>query len=209
MTMSLSTQNKQAVICGICGGIGSGKSFIADRFRALGAAVFDADLVGHQVLMRSDVKEELVARWGSQILNADSEIDRSKVAELVFAETQQGRLDREFLQSLSHPLIQQELARFIAQTEAEVVILDVALLFETGWHTICDQVVFVEATEAVRLRRCQERGWDAEQFRLREASQWSLEAKRDQSDFVIENNGDSQRTNSQLEAVWQHLSSLV
>ena len=200
---------KPTLICGICGGIGSGKSFIARQFQSMGAAVFDADRAGHQVLLNEDVKGQLVERWGKGILNEQTEISRSRVAELVFADTPQGQTDREFLQSLSHPLIEQELELFLASAKSNIIIVDAALLFEAGWQDWCTQIVYVHADEATRLKRAQLRGWEEDEFRSREATQWSLERKRSHSDFVIENNGDTETTSRELQQVWQALSMLA
>tara|TARA_B100000945_G_scaffold298402_1_gene278198 strand:+ start:2681 stop:3301 length:621 start_codon:yes stop_codon:yes gene_type:complete len=200
---------KQTIICGISGGIGSGKSYIAEQFHLLGAAVFDADRAGHRVLKRSDVKARLIDQWGREILDGDAEIDRSKVAALIFTQNIQGQKDRDFLQSLSHPFIKRELELFIARTESEIVIVDAALLLETGWQSVCSQIIFVDAVEDLRLQRCQQRGWSEDQFRAREATQWSIQRKRSQASFVIDNNGDSQRTVKEIEKVWQALSLLV
>ena len=197
---------KQTVICGICGGIGSGKTYIAQQFQLFGAAVFNADHVGHRVLLHDDVKACLVERWGNAILDEASEIDRSKVAALVFAQTTQAQRDREFLQAVTHPLIEQELEAFIANSDSEVVIIDAALLLETGWQSVCHQIIFVDALAHVRLNRCQQRGWAEGQFRSREAAQWSLEQKRSRADFVIDNNGDVKRTTEMIGKVWQALS---
>lgn len=201
--------NKQTIIGGICGGIGSGKSTIADQFQLLGAAVFDADRAGHRVLMRDDVKANVMEQWGAEVFDSEAEIDRSKVAALVFAETAQGQRDRDFLQSISHPLIQLDFEAFIAQAGTEVVILDAALLFEAGWRSLCDRIIFVDTAEGVRLKRCQERGWGEDEFHSREATQWSVERKRGQADFVIDNGGDLQRTAKEVQKVWQALSALV
>ena len=197
---------KQTVICGICGGIGSGKTYIAQQFQLFGAAVFNADHVGHRMLLHDDVKACLVKRWGKAVLDEASEIDRSKVAALVFAQTTQAQRDREFLQAVTHPLIEQELEAFIANSDSEVVIIDAALLLETGWQSVCHQIIFVDALAHVRLNRCQQRGWAEGQFRSREAAQWSLEQKRSRADFVIDNNGDVKRTTEMIGKVWQALS---
>ncbi|MFL2865159.1 MAG: dephospho-CoA kinase [Pirellulaceae bacterium] len=142
---------KQTVICGICGGIASGKSYIAQQFQSFGAAVFNADQVGHRVLLQEDVKACLVEQWGNDVLDDSSEIDRSKVAALVFAQTIQAERDREFLQAVTHPLIEKELEAFIAESASNVVIVDAALLLETGWQSLCHQIIFVDASDEVRF----------------------------------------------------------
>ena len=209
LTMSLSTMTKQTVICGICGGIGSGKSYIAQQFQSFGAAVFNADQVGHRVLLQEDVKACLVEQWGNDVLDDSSEIDRSKVAALVFAQTIQAERDREFLQAVTHPLIEKELEAFIAESASNVVIVDAALLLETGWQSLCHQIIFVDASDEVRLKRCQQRGWEEDELHSREAAQWNLARKRSRADFIIDNNGDSLRTAEMIGNVWQALSTFA
>lgn len=209
LTMSLSTMTKQTVICGICGGIGSGKSYIAQQFQSFGASVFNADQVGHRLLLDDDVKACLVEQWGNDVLDDSSEIDRSKVAALVFAQTTQAERDREFLQAVTHPLIEEELEVFIAESAPNVVIVDAALLLETGWESLCHQIIFVDALDEVRWKRCQQRGWEEDEFHSREAAQWNLARKRSRADFIIDNNGDSQRTAEMIGNVWQALSTFA
>ena len=200
---------KQTVICGICGGIGSGKSYIAQQFQSFGAAVFNADQVGHRVLLQEDVKACLVEQWGNDVLDDSSEIDRSKVAALVFAQTIQAERDREFLQAVTHPLIAEKLEAFIAESPSNVVIVDAALLLETGWQSLCHQIVFVDASDEVRLKRCQQRGWEEDELHSREAAQWNLARKRSRADFIIVNNGDSLRTAEMIGNAWQALSTFA
>jgi len=200
---------KQTVICGICGGIGSGKSYIAQQFQSFGASVFNADQVGHRLLLDDDVKACLVEQWGNDVLDDSSEIDRSKVAALVFAQTTQAERDREFLQAVTHPLIEEELEVFIAESAPNVVIVDAALLLETGWESLCHQIIFVDALDEVRWKRCQQRGWEEDEFHSREAAQWNLARKRSRADFIIDNNGDSQRTAEMIGNVWQALSTFA
>ncbi len=209
LLMPLNNQSQQSVLCGLCGGIGSGKSYIARQFQALGAAVFDADQAGHWVLREDDVKKELVSLWGTGILDEQGEVNRQAVAQIVFASDSQGEQAREQLQAISHPRIQQQLELVLTQSSEDVVVVDAALLFETGWNVVCDQVAFVDSNEELRLGRCQARGWSIDELRRREASQWSLERKRQQADFVIENHGDSEVTQRQVQSVWQSLSRLV
>ena len=207
--MSLKNHSQQPVLCGLCGGIGSGKSYIARQLQALGAAIFDADQAGHRVLREDDVKKELVNLWGTEILDGRGDVNRQAVAEIVFASDSQGQQAREQLQAISHPRIQQQLELILTQNAQDVIVIDAALLFETGWNVYCDQVAFVDSTEEFRLVRCQDRGWGIEELQRREASQWSLERKRQQSDFVIENHGDLEVTQRQVQSLWQSLSGLV
>ena len=103
------------IVIGILGGVGSGKSAVSDRLTTLGAVVLDADQLGHEVLRQPEVKAELRRRWGETVMDAAGEIDRRKVAEIVFAATPQGREELAFLEQLTHPRIKQRLQTQLAE----------------------------------------------------------------------------------------------
>ena len=175
---------------GLVGGIASGKSVVANCFRDLGAVVLDADRAGHAVLREPDVIAALKARWGERILDPSGQVSRREVAKIVFA--REDGSERKFLEQLTHPRIQMRLQQELLKVQAanpppRVVVLDAALLFEAGWESLCDKVLFVDAPRDVRLERAVSRGWSAEQFAAREAAQLPVEDKRRRSDLLIRN----------------------
>ncbi|RMF74280.1 MAG: dephospho-CoA kinase [Planctomycetota bacterium] len=175
---------------GLCGGIGSGKSTVARLFGELGCLVIDSDALNREVLKREDVRRRLVEWWGCSILDADGELDRAKVAKIVFSDPQQ----RDRLESLTHPLIGEAREAMILQglTEPKVkaFILDSPLLFERNLDRLCDSVVFVDSSEPARIKRLEKsRGWDAATIRARERWQLPLEEKRRRSQYRIPNDG--------------------
>jgi dephospho-CoA kinase len=178
------------ITLGLVGGIASGKSVVAGCFRDLGAVVLDADQAGHAALREPDVIAALVARWGDRILDSGGQISRREVARIVFA---RGDVqEREFLEGITHPRIQMRLQQELAKAQASVppprvVVLDAALLFEAGWDTLCDKILFVDAPRDVRLERAVARGWSAEQFAAREAAQMPVDEKRRRCDLIIRN----------------------
>ncbi len=178
------------VVIGVAGGIGSGKSAVAECFARLGCAVIDSDKEARALLLRDDVKAELVSWWGSDILDAHGEVDRSAVAKIVFADPR----ERRRLEGLTHPLLRTNRERVKAaavSAGAPAVILDAPLLFEAGLGEECDAVVFVDAPREIRLNRVREhRGWDEEELARREKSQLPLEEKRSRSDYVVRNDRD-------------------
>jgi dephospho-CoA kinase len=192
--------NHTKPIIGLTGGIGGGKSHVAGLFAELGAHVIDADRLGHEALRQPDLLGEVVNRWGPEVLNAAGAIDRRKLAGRVFADP----AERAALEGMVFPWIFRRLQEALIRAEADpavrAVVLDVALLLETGWDRVCDVLVFVDAPHAERLRRVQEkRGWTDADLAAREQAQWPIDKKRARADIVIDNAGDPARTRAQVE----------
>ena len=178
------------ITIGLIGGVASGKSAVARCFTDCGAALLDADRVGHEVLREPAVIEQLVARWGPTILTEAGEINRSAVAKVVFAPGNEA--ERAFLNSVSHPRIAARLAAELDRLRAAkhpAVVLDAALLLEAGWDHLCDQIVFVAVPLEQRLARARSRGWDADELARREATQLPLDEKKRRSTICIDNSG--------------------
>jgi dephospho-CoA kinase len=176
-------------VLGIVGGIGSGKSYVSSLFAKLGAIVIDADRIGHEVLQRPPVIKQIKNHWGEQVFD-NSQLSRKKLGAIVFADPN----EKAKLEAIVHPLIRAEIKRQIETAASnpsnKLVILDAAIMLETGWKDACQAVIFVEANEATRLKRVAQRGWDATELAKRETSQWSLEKKKALCQHVIPNEGD-------------------
>ena len=181
-------------IVGIIGGIASGKTSVAREFEKLGASVIDADAIGREVLTHPEVIDALTERWGSNILSANGNIDRSAVARIVFAPDDSGPIELKFLEALTHPLIgnriESEIQRLRDEVKPPFVVLDAAVLLKTKWDQHCDEILFVEVPLEIRLQRAIDRGWSAEQFTAREEAQTPVAEKRRRADQVIDNSGD-------------------
>ena len=197
------------LVVGVAGGIASGKSLVAEQFKDLGAAVLDADRLGHKVLQEAEIINDLVERFGNHILDkATQQIDRSKLARLVFAPPPQGAANLSYLEQLTHPRIREQLKEEItrlASDNAAVAILDAPVMFKAGWDSVCDHIVFVDAPEVVRMARANSRGWTQKQFRAREQAQTPLAVKSQQSDFIIDNSGTPEETFRQVRKIWEQL----
>jgi dephospho-CoA kinase len=195
-------------IFGITGGVASGKSWVSQQFAAYGAGVLDADRAGHEALRLPEVEAAARLRWGDKIFDRDGKIDRTKLAEIVFAPNETGTRERTYLEKLTHPVIGRLLRRQAEDFErngCKAVVVDAALLIEAGWAGLCDTIVFVEADRAVREARAMERGWAASEFAARESAQAELAAKRDAANVVIDNNGSAEATRRQVERIWNTL----
>lgn len=178
---------------GLVGGVGSGKSSLAQSLaKRCGAIIVDGDAAGHRALADETVKKRLRDRFGNGIFNQDGTISRPALAGRVFGPTQEYDEARRDLESLTHPRIREEIHSRIEAARNSgppFVLLDAAILLETGWRELCDSIVFVDANDDHRQTRATNRGWTPEQWRDREASQMELSEKRRQADAIIDNNG--------------------
>ena len=195
-------------ILGLVGGVASGKSFVAECFRALGAAVLDGDKTGHAVLREPAIIDAIRQRWGDGVLDPDGHVNRSAVAKIVF--TPGNKAEKAFLEQLTHPRIEARLQRQMEQLRTssdppQAVVIDAALLFEGGWDKLCDKVIFVDAPRDLRLERAVARGWSAEQFAAREASQLPLDEKRNRSHIVIRNARTRENVREVVRLTWEEL----
>lgn len=188
---------------GLTGGVGSGKSTVAALFRNRGARVIDADGIGHRVLDRPGVRARLVGAWGRGILRGPR-VDRGALARRAFRSKASARR----LNRLVHPAIRREIVRRIARSRG-LVVLDAALLLEGGADRLCDRLVFVEASRAVRERRTARRGWAPGELARRERFQWSTVYKKRRADYVIDNTGPKSRTKKQVERICRDLRGLL
>lgn len=194
-------------VVGLVGGIGSGKSslihWLAGRRHV---AILDADRIGHAVLLQTGVREEIRQTFGPDVFDADGQIDRPRLGRLVFGDSPEQIRHRKALEAIVHPLIRAEIERQIAdhqqQRDVDLILLDAAILLEAGWNSLCDLVVFIETPFALRAQRVVDtRGWNEDELRRREASQWPLEEKRAASDLSIDNTDSIDAAGERLLAV--------
>ncbi len=186
--MPVGESAKKPVI-GILGGIGSGKSTVANEFAKLGAKVIDADKIAHKILDEKNTKEKIVSVFGKEILDSSGQIDRKKLAKAAFASGEKiAKLD-----NIIHPpvltKIEQLIEKYQKQPKITAIVLDVPLLMEIGWHKRCDKLVFVDCKQALRLNRIKtSRKLDKKQFEIREKFQISLDNKAAIADNTVDNN---------------------
>jgi len=191
-------------LLGIIGGIGSGKSTASELFRRYGAAVISADDIGHQVLLLPNVKNVVRERWGSEVFGEDNEIDRRKLAEVVFADEK----ELAHLKSLTHPLIAEEVQRQRKEHErngTQLCLLDAPLLLESHWDHMVDVIIFVSAPAEDRWERVKSRGWSEAEWKQRESAQLSVWEKSQRADIVIDNSGDAEHLQTQVEGVFRNV----
>jgi dephospho-CoA kinase len=195
-------------IIGIIGGVASGKSAVSQQFAALGAGVLDADRAGHEALRLPRVETAARQRWGEAVFGPDGKIDRTRLAQIVFAPGEKAEQERKYLEQVTHPIIA-DLLRRQAETFAaegrQVAVLDAALLIEAGWNKLCEKIVFIDAPKAVRLARALQRGWSEADFAARERAQESVDQKRTTADAVIDNSGSPEEMKEEVKRIWMSL----
>jgi len=197
------------ILIGILGGVASGKSAVSDRLKTLGAVVLDADQLGHEVLREPEVKEELRRRWGEKVFEASGEIDRRRVAEIVFAAASQGKEELAFLEQLTHPRIRERLRKQLVdlkRTGVRAAVLDAPVMLKAGWDRMCDFLLFVDTPRPVRLARARQRGWTEADFAAREAAQEPVEAKRRRAGTILDNSSSFDQLYAQVDRFWHSLS---
>ena len=186
-------------ILGLTGGIASGKSTVSAYLAQNGALIIDADLIARQVVAkRSSGLKQIVAKFGKEILTASGELDRKKLGKLVFS-------NKDLLQALTDitgPLIRAEILREIEaakKAQVKLVVLDIPLLFETGYQTLCDKVMVVTIPSEVQLERVMKRdNLSAAEARKRIANQLPASKRNELADVLIDNSKSVAETYQQV-----------
>jgi dephospho-CoA kinase len=195
-------------VMGLIGGVASGKSEVARMLEARGAERIDADQLGHHALRQQEIRESLVERFGRQILDSSGAIDRAVLGRMVFGPSDQAKKNRHHLEEIVHPWIRhQAMERLEALRNQEsgsppLVLLDAPLLLEAGWRPLCDWVVFLETPRERRMAWAAKRGWTALEWEQREASQLSLEQKREHATHILQNDSDLEHLEKQIDQHW-------
>lgn len=187
-------------VLGLIGGIGSGKSVVAEELARRGAKIVSGDRLGHEALRQPDIRERVVARWGREVLDAAGEIDRRKVGAIVFGDEQ----ERRALQTMVFPYIEAGIRREIETAmndpAVKLVVLDAAIMLEAGWNKVCDRIVYVDSPRELRLERlARQRGWSEKEVTAREHAQMDLTEKKARADVVLDNSGTREQTARQVE----------
>ena len=173
---------------GLTGGIGSGKSTVAERFRELGAVVVDADLIAREVVAAGSPGLAAVRRrFGDAVIAPDGSLDRASLGAIVFADTQA----RKDLEAIAHPLIQARTAALMGSAAPhEIVVHDVPLLAELDLAAAYHLTVVVGADDDIRVARLTGgRGFTEADARARIAAQVGDQVRRAAADVWLDNSG--------------------
>jgi dephospho-CoA kinase len=189
-------------VLGLTGGIGSGKSIVAQMFARLGAVVIDADQLAREVVEPGQpALQEIAATFGRDVLLPDGRLDRPKLAGIIFADA----VARAKLDAITHPRIRTRIDELIKARRSGpgVLIVDIPLLYENKRTRSVEKVIVVWVDPQTQLRRIRQRdGLSVEAARQRIAAQMPIEAKRARADHVIDNSGTKEDTRRQVEAIY-------
>lgn len=192
---------------GLTGGIGSGKSTVADLFAALGVTVIDADDISRQLVKPgSAALQEIITHFGQAVLTADGTLDRAALRERVFADP----AERAQLEAILHPRVRKEMERQVLRANGAYVLLVIPLLFESGLRNLVDRVLVVDADVPSQIRRVQTRsGLREEEVRKILAAQIGPAERRALADDVIENNADRAHLEREVARLHAHYLALA
>lgn len=171
-------------IIGLTGGIGSGKTTIADHFKSYGIPVYIADEASRKLTELPEIQNQIKDRFGTLIFDGQI-LNRQKLAQLVFSDP----LKLKQLNAIIHPAVQTDFVQWLAgNTNASIVIKESAILFESGSYKDCAAIITIAVPEEVRIQRVLQRDQTTrEQVLQRIANQWTEIQRIAKSDYVIEN----------------------
>ena len=192
------------LLVGLTGGLGSGKSTVSRMLEERGAVVLDADAFARDAV-RAETPgfDRVAARFGSEVIGPDGELDRAKLAGIVFNDETSLR----DLEQIVHPEVRRMVEGGISANAAtdNVVVLVNPLLIEMGTHRDCDVVVVVSASPETQLERVLARGMDREDAEARMANQLPSDERAEHADVLLDNDGDLAALERQVDALWTEL----
>lgn len=193
---------------GLTGGIASGKSTITRILAGLGCVTIDADEIVARLYRRGGAGHQaLVGQYGPGILREDGEIDRKKLADIAFADTNAIKK----LNALIHPLVIAEEQRIIEAESARfpdrdrIFVVEATLLLETGGQNRYDKIVVVDADPETQIRRAVERGMTRAEAERRMRHQMPRQERLKAADYVIDNSGDRRSAEIETHRVYEKL----
>ena len=185
------------MVLGVCGGVGSGKSFVIEYLEKQGAFVILSDEVAKKISEEEGPALDKIRELfkDDNVLTSDGRMDRVKVAALIFNDEKK----KNALNDILHPATKEEIVRQIEEVKLadpdRLILLESAIFFETGCDKLVDKVLFVYADEAVRIKRLMEgRGYTEEKCRAIMAKQMSSEELKERCDYFVNNSGTLEET---------------
>ena len=190
------------ITIGLTGGIGSGKTTIAQWFQEKGIPVYNSDFEAKKLMNENeDLIQQLIELFGDETYK-NGEYNRSYVASKVFN-------DKELLNQLNaivHPAVFKHFDEWLDNQNSSFVVKEAAILFESGSYKDCDYIISVIADEEIRIKRVAKRDQlNEDQIRNRMKSQWNDQQRIEKSDFIIENNKDLNALKLEFEKVYDEI----
>ena len=195
------------LVIALTGGIGAGKSTVADRFAELGVPVIDADLLAReQVQPGSEGLEDIARSFGPEVLTTDGALDRRRLRQLIFDDP----TARKRLEGILHPRIRAQMRRRIAEIDASYVVLVIPLLVENAQMDLADRVLVVDAPEALQIERASRRDRQSHaEIQAVLQAQCSRTERNSFADDLISNDGSLRKLLDQTTALHHRYMSLA
>lgn len=193
-------------VIGLTGGIGSGKSTVSQFLAELGAVIIDADKVGHEAFKPdTEAWREVVATFGRQIVTPSGEIDRKKLGQIVFSDTEALTRLNQIMHPRMYDMVKARIGEYRRQG-VDTVVLEAAILLEANWTSLVDEVWVTVTSEARVLERLKkQRGLAKKQTLARIRSQLPTEERIKHANVVINNSGDLEETKAKVKELWARL----
>jgi len=192
-------------VVGLTGGFGVGKSSVAQLFKNLGAEVIDADEIAHAAMKKgSPVFDSIIELFEEALHPGGKKMDREKVAEIVFTDSKK----RKELEAIIHPYVYEKIKEEIEASERKVILVEVPLLFEAGFETLCNKIAVVACNSAVKMKRLKKK-FTEQEIRARERAQMPEALKAQKANFVIDNSKSIYQTQREVERIWYKFVSLT
>ncbi len=177
--------NRSNFVVGLTGGIGSGKTTVANLFAKRGIELVDADLIAREVVEPGQpALAQIAEHFGSNVLNPDGSLNRAELRQQIFSHPEQ----RNWLEQLTHPLIRQLTVQRLQQAKSDYVILVSPLLLETDQHRLCHHLLVVDVPESVQIERTVQRDSNSDQqVQKIIAAQCDRQLRLERADSVVDN----------------------
>jgi dephospho-CoA kinase len=188
---------------GLTGGIGAGKSTVADLFSKRGAVVIRSDELARQVIEpQTPGFKQVTSRFGNEIVNDEGNIDRAKLAQVVFNDD----VALKDLENIVHPLVRERTNQLMSEQTSETIIVnEIPLLLEKKMESLFDFLVIVISSEKNRLERLFQKGVSEDQAKARMAKQVNDQDRKAAADFLIVNDGNLDQLEADVQKIWQTL----
>ena len=194
------------MIVGLSGGIGSGKTAVSDRFKALGIHVVDADIAARTIVEpHKPAWQDIKELFGPEVLLENQTLNRAWLRQQVFADNDK----RKKLEAITHPRIREEIIRDLKESTSAYTLLVSPLLIESGQYKLVEKVIIIDVPEEVQIARtCSRDNNDVEQVKRIIAAQLSRKERLSHADWVVDNNLPLETLDSRIEALHQELMQL-
>ena len=192
------------MILGLTGGIGTGKSTVANMLKEKGIPVVDTDLISREVIEYPEIIEKIKLEISNEVFDFNNKLDRKKMSEIVFEN--QEKLKK--LNEIMHPEILKKMWDEVEELKKnhKIIVVDVPLLFEINMEKEVDKILLIYASKEIQLKRIMERDCRSREEAIKIInSQIPLYKKREKSDYIIQNNDSLEKLEKNLDKIVQKL----